>query len=208
MLIASHKTLTQAAQHLARVDPLLAPVIEAHGLCTIEPHTNYYQELVESIISQQLSVKAARSILQKFLGLFDGTFPEPKQILSKSVEELRSAGLSNAKARYIQDLALHVHDKTIQLDILNTLSNDEIVRELTTVKGIGEWTAQMFLMFCMGRLNVLPYGDLGIKNGVQKLYGLDHLPLPEEIQTIARDRKWAPYESVASWYIWKSLDNT
>lgn len=208
MLIASHKTLTEATEHLTRVDPLLAPIIEARGLCTIEPHTHYYQELVESIISQQLSVKAARSILQKFLGLFDGTFPTPEQILDKSIDELRSAGLSNAKARYIQDLALHVHEKTIQLDILNTLSNEEIVRELTKVKGIGEWTAHMFLMFCMGRLNVLPYGDLGIKNGVQKLYGFDHLPSPEEIQSIAREHRWAPYESVASWYIWKSLDNT
>jgi DNA-3-methyladenine glycosylase II len=208
MLIASHKTLTEAATHLKAVDPLLTPVIETHGLCTITPHTNYYQELVESIISQQLSVRAARSILQKFLHLFDGTFPEPEQILEKSIEELRSAGLSNAKARYIQDLAEHVQNKTIQLDILNTLSNVEIVRELTAVKGIGEWTAHMFLMFCMGRLDILPYGDLGIKNGIQKMYGLDHLPSPQDIQSVALENNWAPYESVASWYIWRSLETT
>lgn len=207
MVIASKTNLKKAADYLVQTDEVLAPVIIRHELCTIEPHTNYYQELVESIIGQQLSVKAARSIRQKFTGLFDGEFPNPDQILSKSVEELRTAGLSNAKARYIQDLALHVKNGTVKLDILNTLSNDEIVRELTTVKGIGEWTAHMFLMFCMGRLDVLPYGDLGIKNGIQKLYGLDHLPTPTEIEELALSKHWAPYQSVASWYIWQSLDN-
>lgn len=207
MIIATKANLSKAADYLAKADSRLAPIIVRSGICTIEPHTNYYQELVESIISQQLSVKAARSIRQKFTGLFGGEFPSPDQILSKSVEELRSAGLSNAKARYIQDLALHVKNGTVKLDILNTLSNDEIIRELTAVKGIGEWTAHMFLMFCMGRLDVLPYGDLGIKNGIQKLYGLDHLPSPTEVQDIALAHHWAPYQSVASWYIWQSLDN-
>lgn len=207
MIVASTKTLQTAAKHLTANDQLLAAVIAKSPACTITPHTNYYQELVESIISQQLSVKAARSILTKFLGLFGGEFPKPEQILDKSVEELRSAGLSNAKARYIQDLAAHVQDGTIELDILNTLSNDEIISELTKVKGIGEWTAHMFLMFCMGRLDVLAHGDLGIKNGIQKLYGLNHLPSPTEVIDIAEKYQWAPYQSVACWYIWQSLDN-
>lgn len=208
MLIASQTSLKKAADYLSAADPLLAPIISRHGPCTIQPHEDYYQELVESIIGQQLSVKAARSIRAKFVALFDGVFPEPRQILDKPIEELRTAGLSNAKARYIQDLAAHVLDGTVKLDILNTLSNDEIVRELTTVKGIGEWTAHMFLMFCMGRLDILPHGDLGIKTGIQKLYGLDHLPTPTEVQELALECHWAPYQSVASWYIWKSLDNT
>lgn len=208
MIIATKANLTKAAEYLTQTDSVLAPVIKRHGLCRIEPHENYYQELVASIIGQQLSVKAARSIRAKFLMLFDGTFPSPEQIQAKTIDELRSAGLSNAKARYIQDLALHVQNKTIRLDILNTLSNEEIVRELTTVRGIGEWTAHMFLMFCMGRLDILPYGDLGIKNGIQKLYGLDHLPTPVEVQEIALNHHWAPYESVASWYVWQSLDNS
>ena len=207
MLIASQTNLKKAADYLSTADPLLAPVIAQHGICTIRPHEDYYQELVESIIGQQLSVKAARSIRTKFVALFEGVFPEPQQILDKSVEELRAAGLSNAKARYIQDLATHVLNGTVKLDILNTLSNDEIVRELTAVKGIGEWTAHMFLMFCMGRLDILPHGDLGIKTGIQKLYGLDHLPTPAEVQDVALQHHWAPYQSVASWYIWKSLDN-
>ncbi len=208
MAIASKNTISEAASHLSSHDPKLATIIAANKTCTIAPHQNYYQELVESIISQQLSVKAARSILAKFLTLFDGKFPDPEQILAKSVEELRTAGLSNAKCRYIQDLASHVQNKKLKLDILNTLSNDEIIKELTAVKGIGEWTAHMFLMFAMGRLDILPHGDLGIKNGIQKLYSLDHLPTPAEVQSIAQVNNWSPYESVASWYIWQSLDNS
>lgn len=206
MNIASESSLISAAKHLSRLDALLAVVIKASPACTIKPHQNYYQELVESIISQQLSVKAARSILLKFLDLFENTFPTPEQILAKTVEELRTAGLSNAKARYIQDLAQHVQSKQLNLNILNTLSNDGIIKELTAVKGIGEWTAHMFLMFAMGRLDVLPHGDLGIKNGIQKLYSLDHLPTPAEVQAIALENNWSPYESVASWYIWQSLE--
>lgn len=215
MIIASKTTLATAATHLAKNDSRLAKVIAKSPACTISPHSNYYQELVESIISQQLSVKAARSILNKFLGLFgeepgvrrSAKFPEPQQILDKSVEELRTAGLSNAKAAYVRDLAQHVLDKKLKLETLNTLSNDEVVRELTAVKGIGEWTSHMFLMFAMGRLNILAVGDLGIKNGIRALYGLDHLPTPAEVQELALKNNWHPYESVACWYIWQSLDN-
>ena len=207
MRLASTKTLAEAAKHLTAHDPVLAKVIAASPECTIRPHTNYYQELVESIIGQQLSVKAARSILTKFLGLFNGTFPEPKQILSKSVEELRAVGLSNAKAAYVQDLAEHVQNNKLKLEKLNALSNDDVIKELVAVKGIGEWTAHMFLMFAMGRLDILAHGDLGIKNGIQKLYGLAELPTPLVVQDIALKNNWAPYESVACWYIWQSLDN-
>lgn len=197
---------TQAMAHL-QSDPVLAPLITRFGPCTITPHTNYYQALVESIIGQQLSVKAAASIKQRFLDLFNGAFPEPNAILSKTVEELRSAGLSGAKARYVQDLAQHVLEGALQFSHFDQLSNEEIAKELTAVKGIGEWTAHMFLMFCMGRPDVLPIGDLGIKNGIRALYGLDHLSTPDDIRTIAAENKWHPYESVACWYIWQSLDN-
>jgi DNA-3-methyladenine glycosylase II len=207
MVIASETSLLAAARHLSKHDSVLAEIISNSPPCTIRPHENYYQELVESIISQQLSVKAARSILGKFLGLFDGKFPKPEQILGKSVEELRTAGLSNAKAAYVRDLAQHVLDNTLNLSILNTLSNEEIIGELVAVKGIGEWTAHMFLMFAMGRLDILAHGDLGIKNGIQKLYGLSSLPTPTEVQELAVKNSWHPYESVACWYIWQSLDN-
>lgn len=208
-LIASQETLTEAAKHLSRVDQRLARVIKQAGLCTTEPHKNYYQELVDSIIGQQLSVKAARSIRGRFYELFEGnTLPRPEEILSKSVEELRSVGLSGAKARYVQDLALHVLEGTLKFDEIDSLSNEEVITELTAVKGIGEWTAHMFMMFCMGRLDILPVGDLGIKNGIQKLYGFESLPTPEQVREIAVKYNWHPYESVASWYVWQSLDNT
>lgn len=198
----------QAAEHLAKNDPVFAPLVEQYGLCTMRPHKNYYQELVDSIIGQQLSVKAGASITKRFVALFGDSFPTPQAILTKSVDELRTAGLSRAKAAYIRDLAQHVVDGKVKFDHLDNLSNEEVIRELLPVKGIGEWTVHMFLMFCMGRLDVLAIGDLGIKNGVKKLYGLDHVPSPEEITAVAKKNNWHPYESVACWYIWQSLDNT
>lgn len=200
-------SLQTAADYITKIDPILSPIVTASELPTLVAHTNYYQELVESIIGQQLSVKAAHTIRIRFVGLFNDQFPTPAQILSRDIEELRSAGLSRPKIGYIQDLARHVLDGSLQLDQLDTLSNVEIITTLTAVKGIGEWTVHMFLMFCMGRLDVLPIGDLGIRSGIQKLYGLDHLPLPAEVTIIAKQNNWHPYESVASWYIWKALDN-
>lgn len=200
------QTYQQAATHLSSHDPYLAQVIAQHGLCTIAPHTNYYQDLVESIIGQQLSVKAAATIRKRFVALFE-TFPEPQDILDMPVETLRTAGLSYQKATYIQDLARHVLEGKIQFGHLDSLANDEVIRELTAVKGIGEWTVHMFLMFCMGRLDVVAHGDLGIRNGAQKIYGLDHVPAPQEIDTLAERYQWQPYASIACWYIWQALDN-
>jgi len=201
-------SITLAINHLKAHDPLLAYVIEFSTPPTLQAHTNYYQALVDSIISQQLSVKAASAIEKRFIHLFDHQFPTPKQILSKDTDTLRAVGLSRPKIRYIQDLAQHILDGTVRFDTIDALTNSEIITELTKVKGIGEWTVHMFLIFCMGRLDVLPVGDLGIKNGIQKLYHIDHLPSADDIQEIARIYKWHPYESVASWYVWQSLNNT
>lgn len=194
-------------RHLQNNDPVLADLIAHYPAPTFTRHTNYYQELVDSIISQQLSVKAARAIEQRFKELFDGEFPAPEQIVRRDIEEFRNIGLSRPKARYIQDLAAKIIESEVVFDTLDELSNDEIIAELTQVKGIGVWTVHMFLMFCMSRLDVLPTGDLGIRNGVQKLYGLDHSPDPREVEVIAETNNWHPYESVASWYVWQSLDN-
>jgi len=199
--------MDDAIAHLSVSDSRLASLIETHEKPGFLPHTNYYHELVDSIISQQLSVKAARTIEGRFKNLFDGEFPSPTQILDKDIEELRAVGLSRPKARYIQDLATKILDGTINFDAIDELSNDEIIAELTKVKGIGVWTVHMFLMFCMGRLDVLPTGDLGIRNGIAKLYDLDHIPTEREVEIIAEENNWQPYESVASWYIWQSLDN-
>lgn len=207
-MIISDETAQKAADQLSQHDPILGEIIASAGLCTIRQHHEYYQALVEEIIGQQLSVKAARSIRNRFVELFNGIFPLPTAILEKSVEELRTAGLSGAKAKYIRDLAEHVLDGRLTFDSLDDMSNDEIIAKLTDVKGIGEWTAHMFLLFCMGRSDVLAVGDLGIRSGIKKLYDFENLPTPVEITELATKNQWHPYESIACWYIWRSLDNS
>lgn len=199
--------LKTGARVLTTADPILANVIKNAPLPTLLPHQNYYQSLVESIISQQLSVKAAATILERFVALFPGGFPTPEEILDKDIETYRSVGLSRQKATYIVDLAQKVIDETIVFDQLDTLSNDDVIKELIQVKGVGVWTVHMFLMFCMGRLDVLPVGDLGIKNGIQRLYNFEDKPTETEMITLAQTNNWHPYESLASWYIWHSLNN-
>ena len=201
------KLMDKATKHLSKNDPVLSVLIGQFPAPEFKKHTNYYYALASSIISQQLSVKAASTIEGRFKDLFDGGFPSPEQILEKDIEELRAVGLSRPKAGYIQDLALKIIDGTVSFETINTLSNEEIIAELTKVKGIGVWTVHMFLIFCMGRLDVLPTGDLGIRNGVKKLYGLGELVEPKDVEIIAEKNNWRPYESVASWYIWQSLNN-
>jgi DNA-3-methyladenine glycosylase II len=197
----------QAATYLSEHDPALAAVIARAGLCRIEPHNDYYRALGDSIIGQQLSVKAAATIKQRFRDLFGGTFPTPEEILEKSIDELRTAGLSASKAKYIQDLAQHIIDGKIDFADIDQLTNEAIIAKLTDVKEIGEWTVHMFLMFCMGHTDVLATGDLGIRNAVRNLYNLDHVPTPAEVTARAEQNQWHPYESIACWYLWYSLDN-
>lgn len=196
----------QAVRHLRQHDPVLAPVIQRAGLCTITPNDDYYGELVDAVVSQQLSVKAAATIMRRLKGLFGGDMPTPDQIIVTDTELLRSAGLSGAKASYIKSLAQHIRGGQLELEKFPSLSNEAITKELTAVKGIGEWTTHMFLIFAMGRMNVLPTGDLGIKSGIKKLYGLESLPSPTQIQQLAARNQWHPYESIACWYIWKAFD--
>jgi len=199
--------LNEGARHLASVDPILASVINRAPLPSFLPHKNYYQSLVESIVSQQLSVKAAETILNRFKALFTADFPTPEDILTQDIEAYRAVGLSRQKAGYIKDLAEKVIDGTVKFDHLDGLTNQEVIDELIQVKGVGVWTVHMFLMFCMGRFDVLPTGDLGIRNGIQKLYSLKERPGDDEIIKIAKKNKWHPYQTIASWYIWHSLDN-
>ena len=206
-LILTEAAKIAAADHLTAQDPHLAEVIARAGLTTITPHQDYYRSLADSIIGQQLSVKAAATIKERFRNLFGGSFPTPELILATPPETLRTAGLSKSKAAYIQDLAQHITDGRIDFTGIEQEANEAIIKKLTDVKGIGEWTAHMFLMFCMGRTDVLAIGDLGIRAGVRNLYGLDHLPSPAEVTEIAQNHNWHPYETVACWYVWHSLDN-
>ncbi|HEU5005198.1 MAG TPA: DNA-3-methyladenine glycosylase [Candidatus Saccharimonadales bacterium] len=198
--------LTTAAKYLSKSDKRLAGVIKLSGPCRIKPHNDHYGELVGSIVGQQLSAVAAGTIWRRVLDLFDGKMPTPKQLIKIEDQKLRDVGLSWAKVKYVKDLAQHIIDGRLDLDHIATMPNDQLIEQLTAVKGIGEWSAHMFMIFGLGRLDVLPVGDLGVRKAIQKLYGLDSLPTPEQIVTISNQNGWHPYESIAAWYLWQSLD--
>ena len=171
-------------QHLSERDPVMAQLIGQFGIPTFQPHQNYYQELVESIIGQQLSVKAAATILGRFVDLF-GHFPNPEEILTRSVDEMRGVGLSRPKAGYIHDLASRVHDGSVSFEDLDRMSNEQVIENLTMIKGIGVWTVHMFLIFAMGRLDVLAVGDLGVRNALSSLYNIEHVVKDVNIQQLS-----------------------
>ena len=184
-------------------DPKFSVIIKQVGEYNVKITKNRYQSLIEAIIAQQLSGSAAESILKKFKKLYKTKFPKPIEVIKTPDSKLRSAGLSKMKISYIKDLSKKI--ETNQLNMRNILTkNDEyIVKQLTNVKGIGRWTAEMFLIFSLGRLDVLPVGDLGLKKGIQLMFSLDELPNEKEIEQIAES--WKPYRTVATWYLWKSL---
>lgn len=202
-----NRRLRHAQNHLKRSDRRLAEVIEAYGPCLIKPHDNHYAELVMSIVGQQLSTKAVSTIWSRVLGIFGGHTPTPEEIVAADIEALRGAGISYSKISYMKDLAQHILDGRLDLMHIASLPNNELIKQLTAVKGIGGWSAHMFMIFSLGRLDVLPVGDLGIRKAAMNLYGLKDLPAAGQLEELARKNQWAPYQSVASWYLWKSLDN-
>lgn len=200
--------LTKAERALARRDKRLGAFIKRYGPCRVRPHTRYFHTLVGSIISQQLSTKAADTIHKRFLALYaPSKTPRPAQILTTPDDALRGTGISFQKISYIKDIAAKTEDGTLKFNRLSKMTDDEIIQMLTTVKGIGVWTVHMFLIFSLGRMDVLPVGDLGIRRGIQLAYGFDQLPNAEEIERVADENGWRPYCSVASWYLWRSLEN-
>lgn len=196
---------------------LFAPLIEKYGAPRLRRGATPFQALARAIIYQQISGKAAASIYKKFVGLYsiDVTtpidweskealaFPTPQQILETPVDRLRSAGLSSQKAAYLIDLA-QTFSKSGPHDALHTLENEEVIKILTQIKGIGVWTVQMFLIFNLGRVDVLPTGDLGIQRGFQRLYRLRTPPTKEKMEKFAHE--WREHASVASWYLWRLAD--
>lgn len=188
-----------------RKDRKLAKVIDRIGEFNLSLTKNPYESLVEAIITQQLSAKAADSISTKFRTIY-GKFPKPSDVMETSDAKLRKAGLSYMKVSYIKDLSKKVESKEIRLSYMKNLSDEEIIVQLTQVKGIGRWTAEMFLIFSLGRLDVLPVGDLGLRKGIKNLYSLEELPEKEQIERIAE--KWRPYRSMATWYLWRSQDES
>ena len=201
---------SDAVEHLLRADPVIGSLVEADGPLDDEQRrrgrpAEAYGALLRSIVGQQLSTKAARTIYERLIGLYDGHTPTPEELVATDLDELRGVGLSRAKASYLRSLAEHVIAGELELDRLAELEDDEVISQLTAVKGLGPWTAHMFLIFHLGRPDVLPVGDLGVRRAVQLAYGLESLPTMAELERIAQP--WRPHRSLASLYLWRSLDN-
>jgi DNA-3-methyladenine glycosylase II len=194
-----------------RSDKVLRRVMEETG--PIHPEIdrrgsrpNGWEALARAIVGQQLSTRAAASIWSKLTDQFGGRTPEPEELLRKRPTTLRKAGLSNAKVAFLRDLAARVKDGRLDLRRLRDLPDEDVIAELIEVKGVGQWTAEMFLIFHLGRTDVAAVGDLGIRRAVQIAYGFDELPAPDELNRIAD--KWRPHRTLASLYLWRSLQNT
>ena len=193
-----------AYRHLREVDPVVGALIEAHGPYRPRPAMDHYESLLRTILFQQLNGVAAASIRDRWLALYGGSYPTPTQLLATTDEAFRASGVSRQKAGYMRDVAQHVLAGSLDLDALESLSDEEIVPRITAVKGLGEWSAHMFLMFQLGRPDVLPVGDFGVRNGMRVAYGLPAMPSPAEAREIGA--RWAPYRSVASWYMWRAVE--
>ncbi len=191
-------------RHLSK-DRKLAKVIKSVGSYKIRITRNKYESLIEAIITQQLSGSAAKSISQRFRSLYSTRFPKPIDVIKTSDSKLRKSGLSKMKVEYIKGLSRKIESGELQLSKISKLSDEKIISELTEIRGIGRWTAEMFLIFTLGRMDVLPVGDLGLRKGIQKLHSMKETPKDDKIEKIAD--KWRPYRTVATWYLWKSLQN-
>jgi DNA-3-methyladenine glycosylase II len=202
----------KARKALAASDPTMAALIERIGEIDIktrlrrrkeERPADAYGALLRAIVGQQLSTKAARTIYLRVVDLFDGSTPSPQQLLEAREEDLRAAGLSGRKTEYVRDLASHVLGGELELDRLEELGDEEVIEEIVAVRGLGRWTAEMFLIFHLERPDVLSGGDLGIRKAIQVEYGLEEMPPPKQVVEIGE--RWRPHRSLASLYLWESL---
>jgi DNA-3-methyladenine glycosylase II len=195
-----------AISYLKKSDPVLKKIILRSGDCKLRPMKNHFAALLESIVSQQLSVKASATIFRRFLELYPGKrYPKPAAVVASSEAQLRAAGLSRQKLTYIKDLAEKFENGLIKPRKFSKMDDQQIIDALTQVKGVGRWTAEMFLIFSLNRLDVLPVDDLGFRKAVKIAYGLAELPAAAELEKIAE--RWRPYRSLATWYLWASLNN-
>jgi DNA-3-methyladenine glycosylase II len=194
-----------APAHLSAADPVLARIVEQIGTYRPTLRRERFPSLARAIIFQQLAGNAAQAIMGRFVALYPGRrFPSPEQVLSTPAPRLRKVGLSRAKARYIKELAAHVAEGKLNFRRFPKMDDEAIIAELTQVRGIGRWTAEMFLMFNLGRPDVLPVGDLGFRNAVMRAYRMSKPPTPNELREFGE--KWRPHRSAAVWYLWRSLD--
>jgi DNA-3-methyladenine glycosylase II len=198
---------SRARRVLLRRDPVLANLIRQHGPCRLADavRVDHFSALVRAIIFQQLSTKAASTIHDRLVALFPERRVTPAALCAISEEQFRSAGVSRQKSMYLRDLCDKLASGEVQLESIESLDDEDVIGALTKVKGIGRWTAEMFLMFRLHRPDVLPVGDLGIVSAVQKAYGLRKRPTPQRLLKLGD--AWKPYRSIACWYLWRSLDN-
>jgi DNA-3-methyladenine glycosylase II len=198
-------TNRDAITYLKERDTRFVQLETNFGIPDFTPETNYFESLVRAIVYQQLSGKAANTIYKRFLNLFDDTsYPTPTMVLDIPFETLRSVGLSNQKSNYIINLSEHCRDEKLHFEAFNNMTDNEISHELIQVKGIGQWTVDMFLMFTLNRPDVFPLNDLGIQKGFMKFYKLDDLPSLELMQK--ESEQWKPYRTYVAWYMWKIVD--
>ncbi len=197
--------MEDAIKHLKK-DKYLRKVIVEFETTVLKKKGDYFSALVRSIIYQQLSGKAASSILNKFILLFPKKIPKETLVLKLKDEEFKSSGVSGQKMNYLRDLALKFTDGTIDSKKINKQSDEEVIEHLVAVKGIGKWTAQMFLMFTLNRMDVMPTGDLGIQKGFKEIFNLRKLP--DEKKMLKLSKSWRPYRTVASMYLWKVADKS
>jgi DNA-3-methyladenine glycosylase II len=193
-----------ARRHLRAADPVMGAMIDAVGPYTLRFERDRFGMLVRSIVSQQISTAAARAIRQRLYQLAGPNGLTADNLLRFSPDQLRAVGLSQQKSEYVKDLAFQVNQGTVDLRRIGRLTDEQVIKMLTQVKGIGRWTAQMFLIFCLGRPDVFPHEDLGVRTAIRDHYGLADLPNKVVSHEIAAP--WRPYASVASWYCWRSLD--
>jgi DNA-3-methyladenine glycosylase II len=195
--------MRNAVAHLKKCDPILRAIIEQVGPCRMEFGTPEFHSLAEAIVYQQLNGKAAVTIFKRFAALA-GEPLTPQGVLKLSDAQLRSAGLSKQKSSYLKDMAERAAHGDLDFARLPNQTDDEVIKHLTQVKGVGVWTAHMFLMFTLRRPNILPTGDFGVQTAIRKHYKKRKMPKPEQMEKIAKC--WEPYRSVACWYLWRSLD--
>ena len=197
---------TAAVRALKRADPRLGAWIAKCGPCTLESRDkgNHFDYLMRCIVGQQLSGKAAATIFGRFIALFPAGAHKPAHLLAMTDLELRGSGLSRGKMAALRDLAHRVEHDGLPLHSIDTLTDDDVITLLTQVRGIGRWTAQMMLMFRLGRADVVPEGDLGVQKGARKIYGLRSHPTPKKLEQLAK--AWAPNRTIASWYCWRVLE--
>ncbi len=195
----------KAVSHLSKNDVMLARLIKKLGRLDINVTNDYYESLVRAFIFQQISGSAGNSILKRFKSLYNGRLPSPRRFLSTPEGRVRSAGISPQKYSYLKDLCTRIEDGRLELDKFRHMENEDIIEELDEVRGIGRWTAEMFLMFSLGRTDVVPRDDLGIKKAIKRVYGLKDYPSGSKFSELSE--KWTPYGTVASLYLWHSVDN-